>query len=155
MNKKKFRNVLVVLGGSSGERKVSLESGRACIKALRKQGYKVFTFDPKKKNRLIEYMFGFFTFALFKQNLMQRRKMKITDPGKCNISKSKLAEMEKFFREKYIENGKLAGIQTQVESPSKGPITKPNDAEKDTGNKNNIIERLKTCNSYHKRFGYK
>ena len=26
--------------------------------------------------------------------------MKITDPGKCNISKAKLAEMEKFFREK-------------------------------------------------------
>ena len=25
----------------------------------------------------------------------------------------------------------------------------------DTGNKNNIIERLKACNSYHKRFGYK
>ena len=45
---------------------------------------------------------------------MQRRKMKITDPGKCNISKAKLAEMEKFFREKYIENGKLAGIQTLV-----------------------------------------
>lgn len=40
--------------------------------------------------------------------------MKITDPGKCNISKAKLAEMEKFFREKYIENGKLAGIQTLV-----------------------------------------
>ena len=49
MNKKKFKNVLVVLGGSSGERKVSLESGRACIKALKKKGYKVFTFDPKKK----------------------------------------------------------------------------------------------------------
>ena len=40
--------------------------------------------------------------------------MKITDPGKCNISKAKLAEMEKFFKEKYIENGKLAGIQTLV-----------------------------------------
>ena len=40
--------------------------------------------------------------------------MKITDPGKCNISKAKLAEMEKFFREKYIENGKLAGIQTLI-----------------------------------------
>ena len=40
--------------------------------------------------------------------------MKITDPGKCNISKAKLTEMEKFFREKYIENGKLAGIQTLI-----------------------------------------
>jgi len=39
----------VVLGGTSGERAVSLVSGRACIKALKKKGYKVSTFDPKKK----------------------------------------------------------------------------------------------------------
>ena len=50
MNKKKFKKVLVVLGGNSGERTVSLDSGRACIKALKKKGYKVFTFDPKIKN---------------------------------------------------------------------------------------------------------
>ena len=45
----KNKKVLVVLGGTSGERKVSLDSGRACIKALKKIGYKVSTFDPKKK----------------------------------------------------------------------------------------------------------
>ena len=50
MSKKNFKNVLVVLGGTSGERAVSLESGRACIKALKKKGYKVSTFDPKIKN---------------------------------------------------------------------------------------------------------
>ena len=50
MIKKKFRNVLVVLGGNSGERAVSLESGRACVKALKKKNYKVSTFDPKFKN---------------------------------------------------------------------------------------------------------
>ena len=50
MNKKKYKNVLVVLGGTSGERAVSLESGKACIKALKKKGYKVFSFDPKYKN---------------------------------------------------------------------------------------------------------
>ena len=43
------KRVLVVLGGTSGERAVSLDSGRACIKALKKKGYKVSTFDPKKK----------------------------------------------------------------------------------------------------------
>ncbi len=46
----KNKKVLVVLGGNSGERKVSLESGRACIKALKKNGYKVTSFDPKKKS---------------------------------------------------------------------------------------------------------
>ena len=50
MNIRKFRRVLVVLGGTSGEREVSLDSGKACIKALKKKGYNVFRFDPKKKN---------------------------------------------------------------------------------------------------------
>ena len=40
----------MVLGGNSGERSVSLESGRACAKALKKKKYKVYTFDPKFKN---------------------------------------------------------------------------------------------------------
>ncbi len=47
MIKKKFKKVLVVLGGTSGERAVSLDSGKACVKALKKKGYKVSTFDPK------------------------------------------------------------------------------------------------------------
>ena len=50
MRKNKFKNVLVVLGGTSGERAISLQSGKACIKALKKKGYKVSTFDPKLKN---------------------------------------------------------------------------------------------------------
>ena len=41
---------MVVLGGTSGERAVSLESGKACINALKDKGYKVSTFDPKTKN---------------------------------------------------------------------------------------------------------
>ena len=50
MSKNKFSKVLVVLGGTSGERNVSLESGKACIKALKKKKYKVKSFDPKFKN---------------------------------------------------------------------------------------------------------
>ena len=45
----KNKKILVVLGGTSGEREVSLDSGRACIKALKKKGYSVSTFDPQKK----------------------------------------------------------------------------------------------------------
>mgnify|MGYP001963066058 CR=1 FL=1 len=38
------------MGGTSGEREVSLDSGKACIRALKKKGYKnVSIFDPKKK----------------------------------------------------------------------------------------------------------
>ena len=42
--KKKFKNVLVVLGGTSGERAVSLESGKACIRALKTKKIKSFNF---------------------------------------------------------------------------------------------------------------
>ena len=45
----KKKKVLMVLGGISGEREVSLETGRACFKALKKKGYKVVKFDPKKQ----------------------------------------------------------------------------------------------------------
>ncbi len=48
--KKKFKKVLIVLGGTSGERAVSLDTGKACLKALKKKKYKVSTFDPKFKN---------------------------------------------------------------------------------------------------------
>ena len=50
MNKKKYKKILVVLGGTSGERTVSLASGKACMKALKKKKYSVSSFDPKKKN---------------------------------------------------------------------------------------------------------
>ena len=50
MSRKKFKHVLVILGGTSGERAVSLESGKACIKALKSKKYKVSTFDPKIRN---------------------------------------------------------------------------------------------------------
>ena len=38
------------MGGTSGERTVSLDSGKACAKALKKKKYNVSTFDPKVKN---------------------------------------------------------------------------------------------------------
>ena len=46
----KNKKVLVVFGGTSSEREVSLNTGKACIKALKKLGYKISTFDPKKKS---------------------------------------------------------------------------------------------------------
>ena len=50
MANKNFKRVLVVLGGNSGERLISLSSGKACVKALKRKRYNVSTFDPKFKN---------------------------------------------------------------------------------------------------------
>ena len=44
MSKKK---ILVVQGGTSKERGISLETGKSCIKAIKKLRYKVIKFDPK------------------------------------------------------------------------------------------------------------
>ncbi len=43
----KIKRILVVLGGTSKEREISLETGQSCIKALKKLNYKVIRFDPK------------------------------------------------------------------------------------------------------------
>ena len=44
MIKKKIKNVLVVLGETTGERAVSLDSGKACVKALKKKKIQCFNF---------------------------------------------------------------------------------------------------------------
>ena len=41
------KKILVILGGTSKEREVSLDTGKSCIKALKKSGYKILKFDPK------------------------------------------------------------------------------------------------------------
>ena len=44
MSKKK---IIVIQGGTSKEREISLKTARSCIKAIKKIGYKVIKFDPK------------------------------------------------------------------------------------------------------------
>ena len=76
MQKKK---VLVVLGGTSREREVSLESARSCILALKKIGYNVLKFDPKflslnkinKTKSIISNIWRFKSFRLIKLLLMK------------------------------------------------------------------------------------
>ena len=45
----KKKTVLVVCGGTSSEREISLKSGRACSKAIKSLNYKVLNFDPSKE----------------------------------------------------------------------------------------------------------
>ena len=44
------KKILVVLGGNSREREISLKTGKACIAAIKKLGHKVEIFDPKKES---------------------------------------------------------------------------------------------------------
>tara|TARA_B100000579_G_C22731666_1_gene804561 strand:+ start:123 stop:1052 length:930 start_codon:yes stop_codon:yes gene_type:complete len=43
----KKKKVVVVQGGTSREREISLQTARSCIKAIKKIGFKVIKFDPK------------------------------------------------------------------------------------------------------------
>tara|TARA_A100001011_G_C14313877_1_gene846970 strand:- start:4145 stop:4333 length:189 start_codon:yes stop_codon:yes gene_type:complete len=49
-NKMKKKKVLVVMGGNSKEREISLNSGKQCLKAIKKIGYLTSVFDPKKQD---------------------------------------------------------------------------------------------------------
>ena len=46
----KQKKILVVQGGVSNEREVSLKSGKACIKALKELKHKIISFDPAKEH---------------------------------------------------------------------------------------------------------
>ena len=42
-----YKKILVVLGGNSRERTISIKTGKACIAAIKRLGFKVEKFDPK------------------------------------------------------------------------------------------------------------
>ena len=46
----KKKTILVVQGGVSSEREISLKTGKACTKALKELKYKIISFDPANKN---------------------------------------------------------------------------------------------------------
>jgi len=60
----KKKIILVVCGGTSSEREVSLKSGKACIRAMKSLKYKVLNFDPanedfkKIKNYKVDLIFN-------------------------------------------------------------------------------------------------
>ena len=56
--------ILVLMGGISGEREISILSGKACVKALRKKKYKVKTLDPKENFVKVSHAFNNFLSSL-------------------------------------------------------------------------------------------
>ena len=48
--KNKKKTVMVVLGGNSKEREISILTGKACARAIKDLGFKVVYFDPKKNS---------------------------------------------------------------------------------------------------------
>lgn len=107
------KKILLLLGGLSKERSVSLNSGRACYAALKKIGYNVLKYDPKKNIRknlkkinpdlVFNCLHGKFGEDGQIQRILEDLKIPYTHSG---IESSKIAmnkiESKKIFKKKKI-----------------------------------------------------
>ena len=100
------------MGGISGEREISLLSGKACIKALRKKNYKVHTLDPKgnfimqirklKPKIVFNALHGRFGEDGYIQSILEAEKIKYTHSGALasSIAIDKEVSKKFFLKEK-------------------------------------------------------
>ena len=104
------KKILVLMGGISGERKISLISGKACVKALGKK-YKVFKLDPKgnfiseirkiKPQIVFNALHGRYGEDGFVQSILESEKIKYTHSG---VLASSLAIDKEISKTIFIKN---------------------------------------------------
>ena len=104
------KKILVLMGGISGERKISLISGKACVKALNKK-YKVLTLDPKgnfineiRKNKpqiVFNALHGRYGEDGFVQSILESERIKYTHSG---VLASSIAIDKEISKKIFIKN---------------------------------------------------
>ena len=106
--------ILVLMGGISEEKEISILSGRACVKALRKNKYKVKVLDPKgnficqirkiKPKIVFNALHGRFGEDGFIQSILESEKIKYTHSGVLASSMAIDKEISKkiFINDKII-----------------------------------------------------
>ena len=106
------KKIILLMGGPSKERSVSILSGKACYKALKKAGYDVVKIDPKNKNpNLNKYNANLAFNALHGQfgedgtiqKILEKQKIPYTHSG---IQSSKIA-MDKVKSKIYFIKNKI------------------------------------------------
>ena len=85
------KTVLILMGGVSGERKISILTGKACIKALKKKKYKVKILDPQgnfiseirkvRPNIVFNALHGRFGEDGYVQSILDSEKIRYTHSG--------------------------------------------------------------------------
>lgn len=85
------KTILVLMGGISAEREISILTGKACIKALRKKKYKIKVLDPKgnfideirkiKPSVVFNALHGRFGEDGYVQSILEAEKIKYTHSG--------------------------------------------------------------------------
>ena len=137
MKKKKKKNILVILGGNSKEREVSLNSGKACFQAIRKLGYKAKLFDPanfflneidsSKVDLIFNALHGEFGEDGVAQSFFEYLRIPYTHSGVI----SSMNAMDK-------EVSKKIFLENKILTPNSFAIEKPNFKKK------NLINKLVT-----------
>ena len=102
------------MGGISGEREISFLSGKACSKALRKKGYKVFDVDAKgsfveklkkiKPSKVFNALHGQFGEDGFVQSILENLKIPYTHSGVISSSLAMDKELSRIiFKKKKLK----------------------------------------------------
>ena len=133
--------VVVLLGGLSGERKISFLTGKACSKVLKKKGYKVINLDAKgyfveelkklKPKIVFNALHGKYGEDGFVQSILESLKIPYTHSG---VLSSSLA-MDK-------ELSRLIFIKNNIKVPKYFLLQK--------GHEGNLNKKIKTCGSTFK-----
>ena len=107
------KTILVLMGGISKESKISILSGKACVRALRKKKYKVKVLDPKgnfideirkiRPTTVFNALHGRFGEDGYVQSILEREKIKYTHSG---VIASSMA-MDKEISKKIFINKKI------------------------------------------------
>ena len=107
------KTILVLMGGISEEKEISILSGRACVKALKKKKYKVKILDPKgsfineirkiKPKIVFNALHGRFGEDGYIQSILEAEKIKYTHSG---VLASSIA-IDKVISKKIFINKKI------------------------------------------------
>ena len=106
------KKILILMGGISGERNISIKTGKACCEALKKKGYFVRTLDPKanlvdqlRKKRphiVFNALHGRYGEDGFIQSILELEKIKYTHSGvlASSIAINKVVSKKIFIKNK-------------------------------------------------------
>ena len=129
--------IVVLMGGLSRERKISMITGRACCDALKKKGYKVLTLDAKgffahelkkiKPKAVFNALHGRYGEDGFVQSILESLKIKYTHSGVISSSLSMDKELSRIlFKEKNLRVPKYFVLEKGYEGNFKKKLTQTN-----------------------------
>ena len=134
--------VIVLLGGISGERKISFLTGKACSHALKKKGYKVLNLDAKndfvsklkklKPSKVFNALHGKYGEDGYVQSILEYLKIPYTHSGVASSSLAMDKELSRIvFKKKKIlvpksivlhRNKKISFLRKKIKNKIKFPI---------------------------------